>query len=63
MVAFLHLKILYVYSFFYSSTAVATLTILSILSFQLNAALLPQQVFFDTFKTHALQNELVTVWC
>lgn len=40
---------------------VATLTILSILSFQLNAAPLPQ-VASVTVKTRAPQNELVTVW-
>ena len=43
------------------STSVATLTILSIFSFQLNAAPLPQ-VASVTVKTRAPQNELVTVW-
>ena len=42
-------------------TSVATLTILSFLSFQLNAAPLPQ-VASVTVKTRAPQNELVTVW-
>ena len=43
------------------SCTVATLTILSILSFQLNAASLPQ-VASVTVKTRAPQNELVTIW-
>ena len=42
-------------------TSVATLTILSILSFQLSAVPLPQVVSV-TVKTRAPQNELVTVW-
>ena len=42
-------------------TSVATLTILSILSFQLSAVPLPQ-VASVTVKTRAPQNELVTVW-
>lgn len=43
------------------SCTVAILTILSILSFQLSAASLPQ-VSSVTVKTRAPQNELVTVW-
>ena len=42
-------------------TSVATLTILSILSFQHSAAPLPQ-VSSVTVKTRAPQNELMTVW-
>ena len=49
------------YSIFLHPTLVATLTIMSILSFQLNAAPLPQ-VASVTVKTRAPQNELVTVW-
>ena len=49
------------FSIFLHPTLVATLTIMSILSFQLNAASLPQ-VSSVTVKTRAPQNELVTVW-
>ena len=44
-----------------TSVATLTLTILSILSFQLSAVPLPQ-VASVTVKTRAPQNELVTVW-